>query len=132
MYRYSQICFVVTFALFALAFGILGCTKLYKAVGVSDKTIQVWQADDELQIVENVGEVRTIFWESVSAGVALLGGLASGYLGLKLRTSNKINTAVILGVEKKGDETTKAVIHAEAVELGIADALHTKVKLLTG
>ena len=131
MHRYSQTCFAVAFVLFALAFGILGCTKFYKAVGVPDKTIEVWQADDELQAIEHIGEARTIFWECVSAGVALLGGAVSGYLGLKLRESNKINTATISGVEKVGDGKVKAAIESEASHLGVSEVLYAKVKALT-
>jgi len=119
------------FLAIALAFVVLGCGHVYRAIGVSTETAEQLARDDAKKIEPVVRHVRDMFWESVYAALAILGGGVSGWLGLKTHRANKVNKAVILGVEHATGDNIKESIQHEAVLLGVADKLHKCVKGLT-
>lgn len=122
----------LAFLLLAAGFCIVGCGKFYDAAGIEPITIKEFVAEDSENMKVIVKEVRDTFWEFATAGVSILGAAVSGYLGVKLRDSNKINVAMIRGIEKTPDKNVKGNVAAEANAMHIEDKLHAKVKHVTG
>jgi len=112
-------------------FVVLGCAGVYRALQLPEDTIQELVTEDTENVTTVVREVRSMFWETVYAALAALGGCVSGFLATRLRKANQVTTAVILGVEKSNGKKIKANIAAEAIKLGVEPTLHKRVKALT-
>tara|TARA_Y100000310_G_scaffold345357_1_gene464106 strand:+ start:2686 stop:3105 length:420 start_codon:yes stop_codon:yes gene_type:complete len=111
-------------------FGVIGCAKVYRSIGVSEPTIEKWTNEDTAN-TEVIGEeLRGCFWE-IAAGVSTaLGAGLTAILLKKLKTSDKINTVLIKGVEVSPSSGVKENISKMAVANGVSVQLHKKVEKL--
>ena len=123
----------VSVGFFLLALGSLmpGCGILYRSAGFSTADVAKLEAEDNVFTREVVTYLRALSWETVYGVTALLGGVLTGWLGLRVRTERKITKAVIQGVEKGSSKGAKPLILKEAMKLRVSKALHRRVKKLT-
>ena len=121
--------FAVCFLFSSLLF--LGCSGFYELIGIDPTTSEQMAKQDAIKFVEETAKLRVYFWETVSAGTAILGALLSGYLGIRLNNSAKVTKAVVRGVEIGGDKKTKEAIESESIKLRVGEQLQTTVTKLT-
>jgi len=70
----------VCLAVIIFCFLTLGCGGLYKAVGLNEGQVADLVQDDQIKTVTAIGEVRDIFWQTVSIVLAGVGTVTTGLL----------------------------------------------------
>lgn len=126
-YHTAGLIFVALGSLFLF----VGCTQLYKMIGLTEKQVADQVAEDQKTIIRTITHVRTTTAEILTSAIAGIGAIASGFLAKWLGTERKITKVLITGVEKANDTTVKQSIKVKAVAAGIEPKLAARVRALT-
>lgn len=129
--RCSQKTATIAFILIGSLFCLAGCAQLYKLIGLTDQQTQDQLTQDQIDRQKIAEGIRLTTTEIITTAVAGLGAIATGFLAKWLGTERKITKVLITGIEAKEGGTTKQVVHAKALDAGIENQLHARVKSLT-
>jgi len=145
----------IFFVMLAIGIGfiIVGCSGVYRALGMPDETPAVAGEADEEAIRAAAAEAVAEFAAQLASGVplpaaaaatgsklawqlatVLLGGagtIISTLLAKWLGTEKKITSSLIRGIEKSGKDNVKTAVKAEATSAGVEPVLHSRVTKLT-
>jgi len=121
----------VFFTLIGSLFILVGCSALYRAIGLTDEQAAAQLAKDQAARQEITNKLRLTITEIILTITSGLGALASGFLAKWLNTERKITTALITGIESAEPGNIKKEVQAKATAAGVESALHARVLKLT-
>ena len=78
-----------------------------------------------------IQEAEDFTLEIITTTISVLGGALSAYLGILVRRLDRVNKAVITGVEICKEKNVKRAISNQAKLMGVENVLHQRVKKLT-
>lgn len=134
-------------------FLLIGCASLFRSAGSTDEEAQHQTALLEQALAnateEAINDITSglaqghdlkaiaarastaFLWKLGTIGASTIGVLLTGLLGRLLGKEKKITKAIIKGVESSGTVDAKKAIYTKAIDMGVEDALHKRVKALT-
>ena len=112
-------------------FAFIGCTQLYKTIGLTDEQAADQVAKDQSDRQQIIEGIRFTTTELITTAIAGIGAIASGILAKWLGTERKITTALITGIEAVESVNVKESVQAKATAAGVETALHSRVLSLT-
>lgn len=121
----------IIFILLGCVFLFVGCTQIYRILGLTDEQAAQQTAQDQETRQELIQEFRLTTTELVSSAIAGAGAILSGLLAKWLGTERKITTALITGIEAADVGNVKESISAKATAAGVETKLHARVLALT-
>lgn len=136
--RHSQTYLNCTYNAAGLIFIVLGtififqgCTRFYKAIGLTEKQAATQTAKDQASRQQLSDQFRLTTTEIISSAMAGAGAILSGLLARWLGTERKITTALITGIETANNQKVKKSVNSKATAAGVEPLLHRRVVKLT-
>ena len=127
----TQTTATIVFILVGSLFIFIGCTQLYKTIGLTDEQAAYQVSQDQNATGQIIQQVRWTTHEIITTAIAGAGTLLSGFLARWLDTERKITTAMITAVEADAQTSVKEAIQAKATAAGVETQLHARVVSLT-
>lgn len=126
-HRTAGLIFIVLGCLFCL----IGCSKVYKFMGLTDDQAAAQVAQDQQATQQIIEQTRVTAYDIASATIAGVGSLLSGLLARWLGTERKITTALIKGIEAGETPRVKKAVQQKATLAGVQPILDKRVQALT-